>query len=219
MLGLHKLFTKEFRLDHSRLKKEFDEEYDTYLKIKGWFKGRQIEKKRLTIYSPGVGKDIASLFMIYDAAVSKANKHADLIFVEMRDMYEELLHQIGLFTSGAAIIRRGGDKEKYLADVYYKDRSFRIVYYLRDISDSFPRELKHSIDIYYERAFQMFRDKNFMFSSLVSQNMNPYGLVMTDYGFDFGSYDKDFKRISGIPSNFGLYKKFQVWQRKPFTRK
>ncbi len=212
MLRLDKLFTRKFQLNLPALSKEFDEEYDTYKVLKDWFKGKQIKKKSITIYSPGCGKDAGSLLLIYDAIISQKNINATFVFLDMRDFFDELIFEFKKFTKKPIIVFKNS-KTRHEAKIYYKDKCFTVLYYVQDISGKFPNELKNKIDIYYERAFEMFRSSDQLFASNIYQNMASYGLLISDYGFNFGSFKNGFKKLKNIPKRFGLYKNFQIWQK------
>lgn len=217
-LRLDKLFTRKFQINHAALSKEFDEEYDTSKKIKEWFRAKQLEKKSITIYSPGCGKDAGSLLLIYDAIVSEKNINATFVFMDMRDFFDELIFEFKKFTKKPLIVFKNS-KKRHEARIHYKDKYFTILYYVQDLSGKLPKELKNNIDIYYERAFEMFRSSDSIFASDIYKNTTSHGLLISDYGFNFGSYKKNFKKLKGIPQKFGLYKKFQIWQRIPTKSK
>ena len=213
-LNPNNLFLRDFELNRSLIKKDLDSDYETYLKLKKWFDGKQVEKKRLYFYHPGGGSDMLSLLTIYDAVVSKKNKVAYFVFVDIRDFYDGALYQLKKYVKKANIKEIPSKiKNRYHAKISFKDRIFHIIYYVSDISNFSPPELKKNTDIYYERAFEMFRCNDSILMYKIYSNMNKHGLMITDHSFNFASSKKKFKKLKSIPKKFGLYQNFQIWQR------
>jgi len=212
MLHPRNLFLKDFELNHATLKKTFGDEYNTYTKLKSWFKDKQIKKKKITLYSPGCGRDMATTLMVCDTLLSKETKELNLIFLDMRDLYDGLLYELEKYTKGVKITHKKS-KDKYQSIAYFKDKTLRITYYVHDASSFFPPELKNNIDIYYERAFELFRSHDTVMAYKIMKNTKKLGLIITDYGFDFGSQKDSFKKLKKIPKKFGLYNNFQIWQK------
>jgi hypothetical protein len=209
------IFLKDFNLNHERLRKTFRNEYEGYLKLKKWFSNKQINQKKLKIYYPGCGRDFATLLLIYDALVSKENTEVEFIFLDMRDFYDGILYELQKYTLGKGPwIVQHISKDKYKATAYFKNKTFSIIYYVKYISSSLPSELKAGFDIYYERAFEMFRSKNMMFMYPIYKNIHSLGLILSDYGFDIGSQKNKFKKLPKVTKQFGLYNNFQIWQKK-----
>ena len=212
MLHPRNLFLKDFELNNVALIKTFEDEYKTYTKLKSWFKGKQINKKKVTIYSPGCGRDMATTLMICDVLLSKENKEIEFIFLDMRDLYDGLLYELEKYTKGVKIIHKK-TKDNYQSIAYFKDKTLKIIYYVQNASSFFPPELKNNIDIYYERAFELFRSHDVVMAYKIMKNTKKLGMIITDYGFNFGSQKEDFKKLKKIPKKFGLYNNFQIWQK------
>lgn len=212
MLNLNNLFTKNFEFNYSQIKKDLEDDSKTYQELKKWFRNKQFDKKVITVYHPGAGSDLLTLLAMYDAIVSKKNKVANFIFIDMRDFYDSLIQQLEKYTHKPRITVKM-QKKKQIITASYKDKKIRIIYYVSDFCNCFPKELENGIDIYYERAFEMFRAKDYITMRRIFSSMNKSGLMITDHSFDFASLKSKFKRLKGIPKKFGLYKNFQIWQR------
>jgi hypothetical protein len=209
------ILLKNFEINHKALSTNFKNDYEGYLKIKKWFLGKQIDQNKITIYSPGCGRDFASLLLIYDALISSSNKEATFVFIDIRDFYDGILYELQKYTLGKGpwIVQKVS-KNKYKAVAYFKDRVFNIIYYVNDAMSFTPSEIKDGLDIYYERAFEMFRSKEGMMMYQVYKHLKPLGLLISDYGFDFKSQKNNFKKLPKITKQFGLYNNFQIWQKK-----
>jgi hypothetical protein len=211
-MPLLRIFLNEFKVKDNLLRNNFDEEYNTYRKLKTWFNGKRMDKQHITIYSPGAGSDFGTTLMIYDAIVSPKNKEATFIFIDIRDFFDGMPEQLKKYTS-KPLIKKESSQDSYKFTAYYNDKVFNIIYYVRDAA-IFPEECKEGIDIYYERAFELFRSKDPMIDYNIYKNINKLGLAITDHSFDFRSQKKYFKRLKKIPKRFGLYNNFQIWQKK-----
>ena len=212
LLNFNNLFLNEFSLDKKSMKKDLEKDYPVYLQLKEWFKGKQIEKNHLTFFHPGGGSDILSLLVVYDALVSSNNKSVDFIFMDLRDFYDGTIFNLKKYLKGAKV-KHYHSKKRYHAEILFKDKTINIIYYVQDALHNFPDKLKNNIDVYYERAFEMFRGNDNIFMYRVFKNMRQAGLMMTDHSFHFGNIHKKFKKLENIPLKFGLYNNFQIWQR------
>ncbi|MCB9358314.1 hypothetical protein H6503_00125 [Candidatus Woesearchaeota archaeon] len=207
------MFLKEYNLKHDQLKEDLGDEYGTYLRLKDWFKGKQLSKKKLTVYYPGSGSDFSSLLLILDAVSDHRKlKDIEITFLDIRDFYDGILNQLHRYAPGVWIVNNVS-KDKFSSIAYYKNLTIKISYYIKDAESFFPPELKDNTDIYYERAFELFRSKNSMMNYKFLKNIKPLGFAMTDHSFDFGSQKRLFKQLKGIPKGFGLYNNFQIWQK------
>jgi len=198
-----KLFLKKFSLNYVLLKKFFREEYSEYLKLKDFFKDKKINKEKLVFYYPGCGGNISGLLFMYDILVGR-NKKANFILVDTRDMFPVILDEIKRYTNGKVKCK------KNRITVYFKDREINIIYRVKNALEFYP---SGNIDVYYERAFEMFRIGSKIMERIYPL-VNKNGLMITDHSFEFGKFKDDFEKIPDVPFNLGLYRNFQIWKRK-----
>jgi len=203
--------TAEFELNHEAIKKDSKNNYDSYLKIKSWFDKKQLRQKEINMFHPGSGNDIVSPLLIYDAIVS-SNKVLNMVCIDTRDFSDGIILHLKKYTKDP-IIKKVERKGKQIVQVAYKDKQFNIIFYTAPFGYIFPSELVENIDIYYERGFEMFRSNDYMAMYKVYANIKKLGLMITDHSFYFGSHANKFKRIKGLPKQFGFYENFQIWQR------
>ena len=197
-----------FSLQHKELREAIPDDYESFCKIHTWFKDKPIPKSSVTIYYPGSADDMASVLMLCDALFGKKTKKISIIMLDIRDFSDGIIKQIKQFTKPWLVYHPPGEAK--VIEALYRDRTIRISFYIRD-AERLPPELKGGIDIYYERAFEIFRSNTTALTQVL-RHMKPYGLIMSDYGFP---RIKGFKRLKGIPQKLGLYEKFQILQRVP----
>lgn len=196
----------DFSLQHKELKEAIPDDYDTFCKIRAWFKHKPIPKSSVTIYYPGSADDIASILMLCDALFGKKTKKISIVMLDIRDFSDGIVKQLKQFTKPWLVYYP--PKEAKVIEAFYRDKTLRISFYIRD-AERLPPEVKDGIDIYYERAFEIFRSNTTALTQVL-RHMKPYGLVMSDYGFP---RIKGFKPLKGIPKKLGLYENFQILQR------
>jgi hypothetical protein len=206
------LFVKKFGLNQDLVKKVLRENYDSYIKIKDLFKDKLIKKEKVTFYYPGCGWNILHLLLIYDALVSRKNKEAHFVLVDMRDTHSAISNEIAMHLKGARIVEKVV-KGKYIAKIYFKDRVFKITAYIKSALSFTPPEIKSKIDVYYERAFELFRTNDDFFLPRICSLTKKGGLMITDHSFRFGKFKDRFKKLEEMPKGLGLYPNFQVWQK------
>ena len=210
------LFSKQFNLKFKNISELYKEEMDTYYKLKYLFKGNKLNNNNLIVYNPGGGHDITTILLVLDA-IAKKNVNINIIYQEIRNHFNEILFELKRITKSPIIIEKKNNNKKYtkyIATAYYKNKRITITYYISSIENIIPKEIKEGYDIYYERAFQFFRSNNGEYLYNVSKFLKPNGLMISDYGFDFNKFQKkEFKKLKKIPKDYGMYKKFQIWQK------
>ena len=179
-------FLKKFELNDSLVKKDLEDEYDSYLKVKEWFNGRRIKKKKLVFYYPGFGGDMLNILAMYDALVSDNNKIVEFILVDITDSHNDVVAGLKQYTKGVKVVEKKING-KYVITAYFKDKEFRIICHIADAVNFIPPELS-KIDLYYERAFELFRSYNDLLLNKLCSLVNKGGLMITDSGFDFGNF-------------------------------
>lgn len=208
---MKQFFPPNLKLEHDKIKDMLHDEYDGYLKLKKKFSGKPFGKKSLHVYYPGCGTDIVSILLLHDVWLKDADE-VHIVLTDFRDFFDGIIFQLQKYTTDS-IIKKKKIKGKYYATAKFKECLFHLHYYVHDAMHFLPPELKNNIDIYYERSFEIFRSNDAIGFHRIHANVKKNGLMMSDYGFSFGSYEKNFKKLSGIPSKYGHYKNFQVWQR------
>ena len=210
--GMRKLFLKPFQPRNDLLAKSFSEDYAVFQKLKKIFKDKAYGKSNLRIYHPGCGSDMASIIMFMDAFLDDKTKMVEVICLDNRDFFEGLITQLKHYAPGAWF-SYSNRKDASQVDVYYLNRKIRLIFYLSDANFFVPKEVIEGIDIYFERAFEIFRSGSEPTFRRILQNVRPNGLIISDYGFS-PSEVKGFVKLKKIPKKFGLYSNLQIWQRK-----
>ena len=203
---------KKPKLNYEKLKSgSFKDEFATYLKLKQHFNGHKLKKDKITFFNPGAGGDIINPILFIDALTEA--KELELIFFDPRFYYmfviEGLKEIIDNFkyniklNNSTAVIKFKINKTKY-----------NLVYIGRDAFARIPDEIKAGFDIYYERAFRLFRDDQNLYMALVFEKMNPGGLAITDWGFNKPVLEKgNLKKIDNLPKDFGIYKNLTIYKK------
>jgi hypothetical protein len=211
-----KLFAYNFKLNFENIAKSFIEEKQTYEFLKNKFKTEKTSfvnnRKEIIIYNPGGGSDITTLLLLLDTFTNKYT-NLKIIIQEIRDYSDGIIEELKKFTV-KPVICKNKNKNKIFISAFYKNKTIEIVYYLEPIENLFPIELKKGYDIYYERAFELFRSNNNEFFYNCKKHLILNGLMISDYGFNFDKNNiKCFKKITRIPKEYGLYNNLEFWQK------
>lgn len=212
-----KFVSCNFQLNFKNISKNYIEEKKTYNKLKDNFKKDKIflksQKRKLKIYVPGGGNDITTLLLILDT-ISDKSIDLEVVFQEIRDYSDGLIEELKKNTKKPVIFLRKTNK-KIIVKAIYKNKKIKVIYYLYPVEDFFPIELKKGYDIYYERAFELFRSNSNEFFYNCKKFLNESGIMISDYGFKFNKNDlKNFKKLKNIPKAYGLYNNFEIWKKQ-----
>ena len=84
----------------------------------------------------------------------------------------------------------------------------------KDAFNGIPAEIRKGFDVYYERAFELFRADEGLYMQLVFEKLRHDGLVITDRGFNKPVLDKNnLEKIQNIPKEFGIYKNLTIYRK------
>jgi hypothetical protein len=195
-------------INHAKLREVLEDEYDEYIKVKEKVKSEQLASEKITIYYPGAGRDFATILLMIDALAPKA-KNIKIILLDTREFFDGFLHEVETY-----LVKSKIKQTSELSAVAEVDTvAFEFKYYIADFETTLPKELDE-YDIYYERAFEMFRSHATMGIYRSMKSLRSGGLAITDHSFDFGSLSSRFEKLKYIPSGFGLYHQFQIWKKK-----
>lgn len=208
---LKRLFKKDFSIDYKRLKKDLEEDFDTYKKIKNIIKPYRINKKEIIIYYPASSFDFSSIVMLIDCLIKDFQK-ITIITIEIKDihMFLKKLAEKYFKTKAKKTIQKNNRSYTLLE---FKNKDIEIISYINDaIKDKNPKELKNKIDIYFERAFNLFKEDNLSYTKNIASLIKENGFIISDYGFK-GIKLHNFKKIKNIPKDFGLYRQLQIYKK------
>lgn len=206
------LLFKKPALNHEKLKQgSFKDEFNTYLRLKEIFKDKKLKKDKIIFFNPGAGGDIINPLLFIDALIEC--KNLEMIFMDPRFYYSFVIEALKDVVENF--------KYKLKLNGNTAQISFRLnrtkcsmVYVGKDAFERIPDEIKKGFDIYYERAFRLFRDDQNLYMSLIFEKMNKGGLVVTDWGFNKPIIEKGgLKKIENIPKDFGIYKNLTIYKK------
>ena len=165
--------------------------------------GFSLEGSRL--FYPGYGVDFTHPAKLIELCSSDDNT---FILADLDDYSMPFCKGFSAMTGGKCRIK---DKKGHREAVFrFKDRIVRFLFFVSDLNESIPEEAK-GCDSYFERAFEICREPDFM--ETMMGLLKPGGLLLTDAGrLD----DKRLERID-IPkkaNKLGFYKNFTVYRKE-----
>lgn len=199
-------FLAEFKLLSSPLKENLQEDYSTYLKIKELLKTYKIRKQKITVYYPGCGSDLVNVLIMID--MLEEAKQIDIIFVDPKGAFPVMIAEMKKTTYKPKI-----KQSKNKATIHFKNKKINMIYYSENAFDFIPKEIENGIDLYFERAFNLFREEKEKQMNKIFPLINERGFIISDYGFELGKYKRQFVQIKNIPKNFGFYQNFHIFQK------
>lgn len=207
------MFFKKAKLNREKLKLgSFKEEFYTYLKIKEFFNGNKIKKDKIIFFNPGAGGDIVNPMLFIDAVTEC--KELEMIFFDPRFYYQFVIEGLKEIIDNFKYKMKVDGK---LAKITFKLNKTKVIlnYIGKDAFERIPSEIKQGFDIYYERAFRLFRDDQNLYMALIFEKMYSGGLVITDWGFNKPVIEKgNLKKIEKVPKDFGIYKNLTIYKKK-----
>ena len=206
------MFFKKPVLNLEKLKgNSFEDELNTCLKLKEIFKDKKLKKDRVVFLNLGAGGDIINPVLFADALIEA--KEIVFLFYDPRFYYQFIIGELEDIIDNFKYKLK---LNKNTATIKFKlnNTKMSIVYSGRNAFDGMPPEIKQGFDVYYERAFRLFRDDQNTFMYLLFQRMNKNGLVVTDWGFENIITEKtNLQKINGIPKDFGIYHNLTIYKK------
>lgn len=195
---------KKFEINEKALRENLFEEG-----IKGFEDLRKSEIKlkikKPVLFYPGCGFD-ALLPIIVLKSLFGYFHEATIIFADMTLPMNVVIGYFKQLTGVERIFKKGN-----MIRLDYEDCRINCLFLEMNVIEQYP-EIKE-IDVYIERGFEMFRNKNPMFLAKSIELLRKGGLFLTD----FGDLTKEDLKEIGLPAsvlNLGLYKGFKVYRKK-----
>ena len=206
------MFFKKPVLNLEKLKdNSFEDELSTCHKLKKIFKNKKLKKDKVVILNLGAGGDIINPMLFADALVEA--KEIVFLFYDPRFYYQFIIGELeDIIDNFKYKLKLNGNT----AIIKFKlnNTKMSIVYSGRNAFDGMPPEIKQGFDVYYERAFRLFRDDQNLYMAFVFEKMNKDGLVVTDWGFNKLITEKgNLQKIEGIPKEFGIYHNLTIYKK------
>ncbi|MFC1753523.1 hypothetical protein ACFL96_09060 [Thermoproteota archaeon] len=174
----------------------------------------EVSKKELTLFYPGCGLDIVQPLIYSSRIAGKADKITFIL--ADRDMTANDVVSLMLQLTGNHnySIKRN-DPHTETAVFRFKDRTFSFVCKKGNVLESVPKEIKQGYDVYFERAFELFRENDDLFMPNMISLLNKDGLMITDAGLS-RQLSKDMEKIKLSPKTkeLGFYKNLSMYRKK-----
>ena len=159
----------------------------------------KINKDKITLFYPGCSCDIIRPLLLLDSLCNF--KKADVILSDQFLSPETIAETMSSLTG---IKRFRKTKEKHI--FRFKNKTIKIIY---KECDSLLEKNLPDFDIYFERAFQLFRKDNDEFIQNIIKRLNKDGLFISDF-IDFKNKDLEELKIPKELNSIGFYKKFGI---------
>lgn len=206
------LFFKTPKLNHEKLRaRSFKDEFNTYLKLKEIFKDQKLKKDRIVLFNPGAGGDVINPLLFVDALTEC--RQLDMFFVDDRFYYQFILQGLEeviddfkydiSVSAGKAVIKFRLNKTKV-----------NLVYLGEDVFKNLPKDIENGFDVYFERAFRLFREDQIRQMSYIFGRLRKGGFVISDWGFNKNITEKhSLAKMGNLPRNFGIYKNLTIYRK------
>lgn len=158
-----------------------------------------LKKEEISLFYPGCGCDILRPLLLLESFCEF--KKANIFFADFFLSPQTFAENFSAITNLNKF-----KKTKNSHKFKFKDKEFNFFYFECDVllKQTFP-----NFDIYFERAFQLFRKDSLDFIPNIVKNLNKGGFFVSD----FVDFKKKSLKIIKIPEeikNIGFYKNFAV---------
>ena len=158
-----------------------------------------INKNKITLFYPGCGNDILRPLLLINSLSNF--KKANIILSDNLLSPSIIAETISALT-GIKKLKEFTDSQRFR----FKDKEINIIY---QEGDSLFDQNLLNFDIYFERAFQLFRKDSFDFIPRIINNLNKGGLFISDF-IDFKDKNLEELNIPKELSYIGFYKNFGI---------
>jgi len=158
-----------------------------------------LKKDEITLFYPGCGNDIIRpLFLLYSLSdFKKAN-----IILSDNLLSPSIIADTVSDLTGIKKFKQSADSHIFR----FKDKEIRIIY---KEGDSLSDKDLLNFDIFFERAFQLFRKDSIEFIPKIINKLNKGGLFISDF-VDFKNKDLKELKFPKEISKIGFYKNFGI---------
>ena len=197
----------------------YPEEFEAYLKLKKIFAGKKISRKHIVFFYPGSGADVLNPMLYLDALVDwKSAEAIDFIFVDIDGAAPTFICSMLEKLTGRK------PKLKFLSDTKarvtftFDNTRITLTYILADAVENLPKDARVNFDIYFERAFELFRANAGWFIEFVLGHVSKGGLLISDCGFCRQDLLKKYSFVGfgpkELPLELGFYKNLKIYKKK-----
>jgi len=197
----------------------YPEEFNSYLSLMKIFENNKYSKSNITLFYPGCGADVVNPLLFLDILLDWKNTRAiTLIYADTSSIAPMFIGEtVDKITGVKNVVKFISEDEAHISFTINNCR-ITLVYILADVLQKLPQILDKGFDIYFERAFEIFRADEAMFIRYVLEHVNKNGLLISDCGFcrqdmlkKYGFVDFGPKKL---PSELGLYNTLKIYKKE-----
>ena len=172
-----------------------------------------LDKERLTFFYPGCGLDVVQP-LLYASKICSA-EHIRFVFADKDISADEIASLMLQLTDNHNFRVKKIDKNTEVAEFFFQDRDISFICKSGNVLTQIPKELKDGYDVYFERAFEIFREENQSFLPNILDHLNKDGIVISDAGIP-KELAKDLEKIKVSPKArpLGFYKRLSMYRKK-----
>lgn len=167
-------------INESKLREYFLADDYEKLSLLDNVEGLNFEKEELALFYPGCGSDIFFPLMYLDKLFPGTRK-IKLNFIDVSNflgIIKTILDDVGISFS------ENFDKERNGIDFYWKGKLVKLNFFRDNVFDYIDQlNDSESFDLYFERAFRIMKDDDFMFEHKVVNKLPSGGIIISDSGF------------------------------------
>ena len=172
-----------------------------------------LDKRQLTFFYPGCGLDVVQP-LLYALKICSAER-INFVFADKDLKADELASLMLQLTDNHNYTTKKVDRYTEVAEFFFQDRYISFICKSGDVLTRIPKELKAGYDVYFERAFEIFREENPSFLPDILDHLNKDGIVISDAGLP-KEIAKDLEKIKVSPKAkpLGFYKRLSMYRKK-----
>lgn len=172
-----------------------------------------LDKKDVEVFYPGCGLDLVQP-LVYASKMMRNARSITFILAD-KDITAGDVVSLMLQLTGNHNYRLGKiDERTESASFQFKDKQMRFICKRGDVLSHLPREISKGYDVYFERAFEIFRNEQPAFIYDALHLLRRGGIVITDAGLN-KALTRDMEQIAVLPEAkaLGFYKNLSMYRK------